>query len=106
MHQEDFFKKILDELNITNLNRIKTPTPMNISFVLEAELSPIEASYWNVELPPAPYQTRYIINCECTVTACQQAHHHSLETNKTRTEVPQRYKRNGYQVHQREYTSS
>ncbi|MBW0586401.1 hypothetical protein O181_126116 [Austropuccinia psidii MF-1] len=45
MHQEDFCKKILDEFNMTNSNPIKTPTPMNIRHVLEAESPPMEASY-------------------------------------------------------------
>ncbi|MBW0490501.1 hypothetical protein O181_030216 [Austropuccinia psidii MF-1] len=45
MHQEDFCKKILDELNISNSNPIKTPTPMNLRHVLEAELPPIKAIY-------------------------------------------------------------
>ncbi|MBW0508957.1 hypothetical protein O181_048672 [Austropuccinia psidii MF-1] len=45
MHQEDFCKKILDELNMFNSNPIKTPTPMNLRHVLEAESPPIKASY-------------------------------------------------------------
>ncbi|MBW0466618.1 hypothetical protein O181_006333 [Austropuccinia psidii MF-1] len=45
MHQEDFCKKILDEFNMSSSNPIKTPTPMNLRNILEAESHPIEASY-------------------------------------------------------------
>ncbi|MBW0499868.1 hypothetical protein O181_039583 [Austropuccinia psidii MF-1] len=45
MHQEDFCKKIIDELNMSNSNPIRTPTTMNLRHILEAELPPIKASY-------------------------------------------------------------